>query len=364
MKMTCWLLFGAMLSTSLLAQQVTNPPPSSAPLEAPAATNAPAPAITTPTESPATNAPETKTITKKATPKKKAQKKPAAPKKRAELRTVPLTPGPATVDANHVNVRGQAKLNSEVITRLEKSQKVTVIEEIVRNDSGPEEPSAWAKIVLPTDAHVWVHSNFVDATNKTVIPRKLNMRGGPGENYSILGQLVRGDTVTQTSAKGDWLQIEAPTNAFAFVAAQYLKQEAPETTPVAPATPEDTTPTEPATVAETPAIAAAPVETPETNAPAATTTNAPVEIASAPSTTAEEPAAAEDEPPPKRIVQREGVVRGTVSIQAPTQFELYSPESRRTINWLHTTSPDLDLRRYKGLRIIVTGEEGLEERWG
>ena len=75
-----------------------------------------------------------------------------------ELKTVPLVPGPATVVASHVNVRGQAKLKSEVVTRLTKGQSVTVIEEIVRNNSGPDEPSAWAKIVLPPSAHVWVNT--------------------------------------------------------------------------------------------------------------------------------------------------------------------------------------------------------------
>jgi hypothetical protein len=57
-------------------------------------------------------------------------------------------------------------------------------------------------------------------------------------------------------------------------------------------------------------------------------------------------------------------VRGTFSIQAPTHFELISPENGKTIDYLYTSAPSLDLRRYKGLRIIVTGEEGLEERWG
>ena len=36
----------------------------------------------------------------------------------------------------------------------------------------------------------------------------------------------------------------------------------------------------------------------------------------------------------------------------------------KLINYLYTTSPSLDLRRYKGFHIIVTGEEALEERWG
>ena len=44
-------------------------------------------------------------------------------------------------------------------------------------------------------------------------------------------------------------------------------------------------------------------------------------------------------------------------------MRLISPENGRNINYLYTTSTNLDLRRYKGLRIIVTGEEGLDERW-
>ena len=62
-------------------------------------------------------------------------------------------------------------------------------------------------------------------------------------------------------------------------------------------------------------------------------------------------------------MQREGFVRGTFSIQAPTPFQLISPDNQRPINYLYTTSTNLDLSRYKGLHIIVTGEEGLDARW-
>lgn len=344
-----------MLSGSLLAQQAPN---SSAPaaIETPAAAPAVTNAVAAP-ESGSTNAPAAK---KKAAQKKRTKKKSAAKKKQAgaELKSVPLVPGPAVVEANHVNVRGQPRLKSEIVTRLSKDQNVTVIEEITRNNTGPDEPSAWAKISLPSDVHVWVNSEFIDAANKSVKPKKLNVRSGPGENFSVLGRLERGDAVNQVSAKGDWLEIEAPTNAYAYVAAQYLKQEpvAPPTTPV------ETAPVAAAVTNETP-IAAAPTEAPAAAAPTepAPDTNAVAETSTnAPSTT---PVAAE-EPPPKRIVEREGIVRGTTSIQAPSHFELISPDNHRTIDYLYTPSPELDLRRYKGLRIIVTGEEGLEERWG
>jgi uncharacterized protein YgiM (DUF1202 family) len=351
--MNSYLIFGLMLSGSLLAQQATNssPPPIETPASAPAVTNAPA--------APAAGTASTNAVPKKKAAAKKKPKKSVAKKKEsgAELKTVPLVAGPASVDANHVNVRGQPRLNSEVVTRLAKDQKVTVIEEITKNNSGPDEPSAWAKIALPSDVHVWVNSSFIDGSNKTVKPKKLNVRSGPGENFSVLGRLERGESINQVSTKGDWLEIEAPTNAYAFVAAQYLKQEAPAT--IAQTEP----PAAPATVTNEPAIAAAPTETPAAAVPAqpAPDTNAPAETAAAPTTSAT-PAA--EEPPPKRIVEREGIVRGTTSIQAPTHFELISPDNKRTIDYLYTTSAQLDLRRYKGLRIVVTGEEGLEERWG
>jgi uncharacterized protein YgiM (DUF1202 family) len=350
MKLNCWILFGVMLSTSLLAQQVADAPPS-----APLGTAAPAASTNAAAVASVTNAAAPKTTSKKKTAtKKKAPKKTDAA---TELKTVPLVPGPAIVAATHVNVRGQAKINSEVVTRLTNGQPVMVIEEITRNDSGPDEPSAWAKIALPPGGHTWVNTTYLDA-NKAVKPKKLNLRAGPGENYSILGQMQSGETVNPVNTKGDWTEIEPPPNAFAFVAAQYLKQEAPGAMASTTSEPATT-----ATVAEAPVIAAATTDTSSTNPPSETTatTNTPAEATPAETT---ETAAATEEPPPTRIVQREGLVRGTFSIQAPTHFELISPDNGKTIDYLYTSAPSLDLRRYKGLRIIVTGEEGLEERWG
>lgn len=394
MKYNCWLVLGTILSTSLLAQTVTNPAPAAPiqmPAAAPAATLAPAPAKK--------SAPAAKAV-KKKTAKKPVQKAPAkkavAKKKEAlpELKTVPLVAGPAVVVASNVNVRGQAKLKSEVVTRLTKDQAVTVIEEIVRNNSGPSEPSAWAKIALPPNAHVWVNSAFISASNQTVLPRRLNLRSGPGENYSVIGQLQQGDAVKPITTKEAWTEIEAPANAYAFVAAQYLKQGAaaptepaptavtavppapsPQTEPAPTPTnvvvipPGPKQPTEPAptptTVAVAPPVAPPPTEAPAVPPPAETPTVAMPTEAPAVTNALETPETPEvEEPLPPRIVEREGIVRSGTSIQAPSHFVLISPENGRKIDYLYTTSKQLDLRRYKGLRIIVTGEEVLDERWG
>jgi uncharacterized protein YgiM (DUF1202 family) len=339
----CWFVLGALLSTSLLAQQSTNTPTPAPDQAAAASTNA---VVATDT-----NAPVAKAEKKKSS--KKKREKTNAQKEAAQLKTVPLVAGPATVIASNVNVRGLAGLKGEVLTRVNKGQGVTVLEEITLKKSAPDEPSAWAKILLPQGAHTWVSSAYIDPTNKTVLPKKLKIRAGPGENYSMLGILERGDAVKEVTTKGEWTEIEPPPTAYAFVAAQYLQQEAPGTV----AATQEATPTP---VTETPAVAAAPTEAPSTPTPPPLT-NAPAETAAATTTPPTEPPAEEELP--KRIVQHEGVVRGTFSIQAPTHFELVSPESGKTINYLYTTSPLLDLQRYKGLRIVVTGEEGLDERW-
>jgi uncharacterized protein YgiM (DUF1202 family) len=287
----------------------------------------------------------------------------------SEVRSEPLVPGPAVVAANRVNVRGQARLRSEIVARMTNGEPVVVIEEIRLRRSGPDEPSAWAKIALPAKAPAWVHTSYVDAATKTVTASKLNVRSGAGENYSVIGTLQKGDVVREVQTKDNWMQIEPPPGSYAFIAAQYLKQDAPtiaaaQTMPADSATATEATatatPVETATITETPVVAATTAETPVVAAgeageltPVATNEIAALEM--------EEPVV--EEPPPPRIVQREGLVRGTVSIQAPTDYALISPDNGRTINYLYTTSTNLDLSRYKGLHIIVTGEEGLDARW-
>lgn len=322
----------------------------------------PAPAVEASTNAPAAStkkkAPAKKKTAKKSTTSKTAAKKPAAP----ELKTVPLVPGPATVDAHHVNVRSKAGLVGEVISHLTNGQPVTVIEEIHLKKSGPEEPSAWAKILLPDETHVWIKSSLIDSNN-AIIPKKANLRAGPGENYGVLGTVERGEPVQAIDTKNDWTQIHAPTNAYAFMAAQYLKQGEETTVAMNSGSfSNDVIMTPPTTtmMPEMPPMAPATTEAPGTM----DTNNNTTAMTPPPSTMPEAPAApVVQEPPPPRIVSHEGVVRSSFSIQAPTRYELVSQDTHKTVNYLYTTSTNLDLGRYKGLHIIVTGEEGLDERW-
>ena len=230
MKTNYWLVLGTMLATSAVAQVNTNKLP-----------EIPAPVVAAPTVAavaPATT--NTVAAPKKAAPvkhKKKAVAKPVAKtavapaeKKSAEP-AAPLVAGPATVAVANLNLRGQAGLKGEVVGHAKKGDAITVLAVITLDKHKADEPAAWAKIALPTGTKVWVNSKFVNATNNTVSAKQLNLRGGPSENYSVLGVLEKGATITPVITKGDWIQIETPTNAFAFVSAAFLKQEAPAVVP-------------------------------------------------------------------------------------------------------------------------------------
>lgn len=304
----------------------------------------------------------------------------------AEVKSEPvLSPEPGVARQNNVNVRGQASINSEVVSHLKKGDRVTVLEEITLKKAKQDEPARWYRINIPENVSVWVHSSFVDAGSGTVKANRLNLRGGPGENYSVVGRLEKGATIKVIDTKGSWMKIEPPTNAFAFVAAHLIERTpgaaivavktptpgptatpAPVVTPTPPVvTPPAVTPV-PEPVVPPPTIAAVtPTPAP---APAPTPTPAPAETVP-PVVATPTPAPAEPESPPapietvRKVVSREGILKGSVSIQAPTYFALRSLDTGRTIDYVFSPSTNLMLKEFKGQRVIVTGEEVLDERW-
>ena len=174
-----------------------------------------------------------------------------------------------------------------------------------------------------------MHSAYVDE-NKTVKPRKLNVRTGPGENYSIVGILEQGAAVKEISAKGRWLEIEPPTGAYAFVAASYVQQAASEAdvpTVVSVAPPDTAPPPETAAVTPTPDLASTTTETPGIIA-----TNPAVEPTPIPL-----PDDADAAPPPPvveeidvpRFVSHEGVVKADRQHPSADQVRSIQPGDRQ-----------------------------------
>ncbi|NBV23092.1 MAG: hypothetical protein EBS05_14390 [Proteobacteria bacterium] len=136
----------------------------------------------------------------------------------------------AVVKAPRINVRGQPTTGSEVVTQLKQGEKITVLEEIVHPKPGKDEPAKWLRIALPSNTPVWVSTHFL--TNHVVAVSRLNVRSGPGENFSVIGRVPKGTTVKELRRNGDWLEIETPPNTYAYIASDLVTRNA-----IAPAPP-------------------------------------------------------------------------------------------------------------------------------
>jgi uncharacterized protein YraI len=341
----------------------------------------------------------------------------------------------ATINRNHVNVRAAPSISAEIVTRLQKGDKVTFLEEVPVTNPKKDEPASWAAIKLPEGSKTWVFTPFL-ADNKVKVPR-LNVRAGPGENYNVLARLERGAEVKEIRRLGEWMEIEQPENGRAYVDASFIDRPGAQagqaiaeavkppleqkpvvyepptnktapTTVVSTPTPEPTpTPVTPPPVITAPSTNAPPIiteaptvaiETPKeepkpATKPAETATPTPTaaiitkpagEVAApgANQPLANEGPADSDTPkrvlPPvgpavvtpntipvteKRIVRREGEVRSTrFNIQAPTFFELIGERGKK-LNYLSGEKAGFKIKDYKGLRVVVTGEESIDPRY-
>ncbi len=320
----------------------------------------------------------------------------------------PLAAGPAEINYERVNARARPDVGSDVVAHLKGKDVVQVIEEVTPKSIGPGEPSRWAKIAWPDGGAVWVYADFLDQRSSTVKVAKLNLRGGPTENHSVVGTLERGASVKKLEAKGDWWKIEAPAGAVAYVASQFLTSKTPKDTVVvasapvavapmaAPAPPAQVVriprptlrppPAAPVAVQVEENIVAVPAyrplvapltalrPAPATPLPSPVVVAPPpkVEVAVAPARVPEvmprEPGQIDIRPISetafvKRIVSRQGRVRRAWSIQSPTPLILENLHNGRLMNYLYSTSTNINLSMFRGQEVTVSGEEALDERW-
>jgi hypothetical protein len=284
----------------------------------------------------------------------------------------------ATVKSANVNVRGRASFTGETLGHVQKGDTVTVLEEITLSRTTKDEPAEWAQIAMPASIPVWVNGDYIDSDAKTIKARRVNLRGGPGENYSVVGRLEKGAAIKEIKTEGVWVAIEAPTNAYAFVAAEFLEMQPASAVVVTPPPPAPTPAPEPQVVnVNTPAPPE--VATPEAPAPGPQQSERDQELEALHRATAAEAAAApvpaptpapeaaptpsaSGEPLRPRVVTREGFVRRAYNIQAPTDFELHDVQSGKLIDYLQP-KPGQNFKIFVGTRITVTGPEGMDPRW-
>ena len=130
-------------------------------------------------------------------------------------------PKSGKVTADRVNVRARASLIGERVTQLRKKDTVTVLAKVKIDPPKEGEPAEWLKIAMPAGGQTWVHMAFVKEGKVTA--NKLNVRAGGSERFSIIAHLAKDDEVKEKRTSGDWIEIEHPEGAHAFVAASFVE---------------------------------------------------------------------------------------------------------------------------------------------
>ena len=369
--------------------------------------------------------------------------------------------GVGTINGMRVSARGKATIFSALVFQFNKNEPVNIVEEININNPKAGEPRKWLRVQVPADAGVWVHADFLstpfkknaqDANGQPVVftyakvkANMLNVRGGAGEHFPIIGKHAAGAEVQISGRRNEkWVELFAPANTTVYVAAQFVTRKQinegvveipPAPLSVNPSIPPavgGTQPTTPTTPPET--IVTIPTEafsqpngtsnegvpikrasTPSTPAKANNGTDNKVQndtgkaAASAkgkaesakgqPQTTLPAPISqpaetvkpSEPVPTPKpldpikvaetnpnlppastekpgtnelpiRIVTREGYVRRTLAIQAPSGYVLEHIESGKKINYLLLDHATLKLNWFIGKRVLVSGQEAIDTR--
>ncbi len=125
------------------------------------------------------------------------------------------------VTGQRVNLRARPELEAEVVGQVEEGDL------LYAKSLGLQ----WAEVAPPEGFFVWVHGDFVEEGRVTA--STLNLRAGPGINYSVVGELARGTRVRALETFGEWLRIAPPASVSFWVSRDFLEEiEQLGTTPV------------------------------------------------------------------------------------------------------------------------------------
>lgn len=326
---------------------------------------------------------------------------------------------PAVVKVNQAKVRAQPSAHSEVLTHLKQGDTAVILAEQADPEARSGEPRRWARIEMPEHVPVWLAANLIDPKSKKVKVERINLRAGPGKNFSQLGQITKGTVVNEIRSEDGWMQIEAPAGCIAYMAAELLatspqrgatgrsaspdRRPGPTQPPIPQATRAPSSTSTPAAGILPPVVAkpdpsartevTPPQSVESPGSPQVLTTDNPV-VKSKPSSKTVPYETAAPAPPlynsvdvvrpggnpgvgehrvasvePQyplgpRVVTREGVVAETWSVKAPSYLELNSFRRREGLmNFLFTDDPKIDLNAFRNKHVLLTGEEWVDARW-
>ncbi len=126
------------------------------------------------------------------------------------------------VTHDQINVRAGASINFEALCQLAVNEKVSVVGKSYN----------WYKIILPKDATGYVYEKYVtvfpcaikvEGAEGLITANRVNIRAKPGDSFSIIGQINKGEQVKILKESGRWYSIEPTENCFGWVHEKFIR---------------------------------------------------------------------------------------------------------------------------------------------
>jgi len=130
-------------------------------------------------------------------------------------------PFQAEVLESGVNIRADATVNSQIIAKANKGDKVTAL--AVSYD--------WYKVTLPKDAAAFIKADLViqlDGRTLQVEKDRVNIRSSPDESSPIIGKAKRNELVYYRGRSSGWYRIEPTGQCTGWIHKKFLKKAEPE----------------------------------------------------------------------------------------------------------------------------------------
>ncbi len=125
------------------------------------------------------------------------------------------------VNTESINLRSDSTVNSEIICKLHKADKLEVILELY----------GWYKVKLPKNAPVYIKKNLVAASGQNitigtalVLKDNVNIRLRPSETAPIIGRANKDEQIKILEDNGDWYKIEPAANSFGWVHKRFVNK--------------------------------------------------------------------------------------------------------------------------------------------
>ena len=204
---------------------------------------------------------------------------------------------------DNTNLRAKPALNVEVAGQVPANQELTV----------KSMDAEWVEVVAPTNIDFWVLSDYLK-DGVVVCRRIVNVRAGPGINFSVVGQLTNNVKAEVRGSHADWVKIAPPESCSLWVSRALVTL-----VPPAPALPAKAAPAKP------PIVESPPARPPAMETAAADKTVQAEEVKQPAETNAPKPAPAEEAgilPVTNRVAEQAGEEKKAAFLKPPADLDL------------------------------------------